>query len=145
MSTSTGTHSYSSTLSWDTAGGTNYTALAEVVNIDMPALKVPAADFSNLNSPSATREKRPKMVDPGSGKFTLTWTKAMHTSLMAQLRTYPISWKVTYPLVGTETTASKATWTGFIGGIGNPIPEDDRITLDVDLEASGPITVTAGG
>jgi len=144
MPASTATHSCGTRLSWDTAGGTTYADIAEVIDLDGPSPKIPAADVSNLQSPNCYREKRPKMVDPGAFKAKMNFTKAQYGQLLGQVRKYPISFKISFPLIGTETTASSATWSGFIGGIGMAIPDDDRITNDVDVEVSGPITFTAG-
>jgi Lambda phage tail tube protein, TTP len=144
MSNSTGTHSYSSKISYDAAGGTTYTDVIEIIEMKVNGKKVPATLLTNLNSPGGAHEKRPKLIDAGTVTFTLNWTKSQYNTFLTNLRNALMGWKITFPLVGAEVTASKEEFKGHISNLGVAIPDDDRIISDVEIEVSGLPTFTQG-
>lgn len=144
MPNSTGTHSYGTALGLDTSGGSSYVSVAEVKKIDRSSLKVTTSSMFNLLSPSAHEEKRPGKADAGQLSLTLNFTKAQYATFLTNVRKALMSWKITYPLVGSEVTASNETFAGHIGELGVAVPEDDTITVDVTVEISGVITFTQG-
>lgn len=144
MANTTGTHSYSTALSLDPAGGSSYAAVAEVIEITHDGVEVKDTDMSNLQSPTAYREFRPGMADAKTLTFKLTFTQGQYATLLSNIRTKLMSWKVTLPLVGSQVTAATLTFAGHINKLGKSIPEDDRITNDVGVKISGAITFTAG-
>lgn len=144
MANSTGTHSFGTTLGMDPAGGSSYTTVVEVRKIDRSSLKVTSSSMFNLSSPSAHEEKRPGKADAGQMTLTLTWTKTQYATFLTNVRKALMTFKITYPLVGAEVTASTETFAGHIGEFGVAVPEDDAITVDVTIEISGVITFTPG-
>jgi hypothetical protein len=143
MAVSTGTHSYSTTLSIDPAGGTSYTLVVEVKEMNGPGMKITQSDRTNLSSPGAAREKTPGLIDQGQLTMKLNFTKVQYAAFLTMLRK-ALGCKITYPLVGAEVTASTLVGLGSIAEIGQAIPEDDIITNDVTIEATGLWVFTAG-
>jgi hypothetical protein len=144
MANSTGTVSYSTTLAIDSAGGTDYVAVAEVIEINGPGVKVTNVDLSNLNSPSHFREFRAGFADGGEVTFKLTFTQAQYLAILNMVGTSLMHAKITLPLLSSQSDAAYATFYGHISELGMAIPEDDRITNDVTFKVSGAITWSAG-
>lgn len=144
MAASKGRHSYGTTLGIDPAGGTSYTAIAEVIDLDQSGLKVTKTSLTNLASPSATMENTPGFVDPGQLKAKLNFTEAQFALFLTYLRTASMSMEITYPKAGAQTVAATLVGKGQIAEIGQTFPDDDRITVDVTFDASGPWTFSPG-
>ena len=143
MAASTATHSYSSTIGIDATGGVTYVTAAEVREINGPGLKVTMSDRSHLVSDSAAKEKTAGFIDQGSITLKLNFTKAQYALFLTMLRK-PLGIKITLPLVGGEVTASSIAGKGLLSELGQAIPEDDTITNDVTLEATGLWVFTPG-
>lgn len=144
MANSTATHSYSTTLGLDPTGGSSFVAVAEVTHISGPGYKVTSVDRTNLNSPSRAREFVSGFIDAGQATFTCRWTKAEYAILLSHLGTNLMNWKLTFPLVGAEVTASNIAWFGHIEELGTEVPEDDVINNDVTVKISGLPVFVAG-
>lgn len=144
MANSTGTTSYGADLAIDWSGGSSYASVAEVEDLDFPAIKVPVANVSNLKSPGAAHEKRAKMIDAGTCRAKLTFTQAQYASFLTHLRVNLAAFKITLPLVGAQSVAATITFFGSISALGVPIPADDTITNDVEFEVSGLPVFTNG-
>ena len=143
-SPSTGTSSYGAKFSIDSSGGTTYVDLAEVIEITGPAMNVGKTKLTNLQSPNATEEYKPGLIDPDVITMKLNWTKAVFSTWLPLLRTPGMSWKITFPLVGAEVTPSTLAGKGFISKFGLTTPDNDRITQDVELTVSGLPVFTSG-
>lgn len=144
MTVSAGRHSYSTTLGIDPAGGTSFALVAEVLDLDFSGFKITKTDRTNLTSPSATKECIPGFVDPGQIKAKCNFTETQYAAFIAMIRKSVMSIQITYPLTGTQTAAATLTGKGQLGELGQAIPEDDRITMDVTFDASGPWTFAPG-
>ncbi len=73
-----------------------------------------------------------------------TWTKAQYAVFLTNIRKALMTFKLTFPLVGAEVTASNLTFAGHISKLPLAVPEDDRITNDVTFDVSGVPVFTAG-
>lgn len=144
MSASNARHSYSTTLGIDPAGGTTFAAVAEVLDIDGPGLKVGVTERTNLNSPNAAKEKICGFIDQGQLKLKCNFTETQYALFLTMLRKNNMAIKITYPLTGAQTVAAALSGSGQLGELGQTFPEDDRITCDVTIEASGLWTFTPG-
>lgn len=144
MPNSVGTHSYSTLLSIDPNGGTSYVAIGEVFKLALPGIKVGATEVTNLNSPGAAKEFRAGLIDGGDFTASITWTQGVYNSLLSWLRKSLMSWKITFPLVGSQVTAATVTGAGHITELPGEVPEDDRITNDLTIKVSGVVTLTLG-
>ena len=143
MAASTGVHVFSTTLQVDWTGGVSYGSIAEVFRISGPNIKVSTTMLTNLNSPSAAREKTPGFIDGGECTFSITWTKAVINQAVGALRK-KLNWKLIFPLVGAEVTASNWTFTGHLTALGNDVPEDDRIVCPLTVDITGLPVFTPG-
>jgi hypothetical protein len=144
MANTNALHSYTTTLSLDPAGGSNYATVAEVIEISDSPISVTNTKCTSLNSPNRAQEFKPGMIDYGSLKCRLNATKAQLNTLITNLGVQLMSWKVTWPLFGTEVNGSTYAGAGHIDGLGGKYPDDDRITFDLSIKASGKWTFTQG-
>src|SRR5262245_60841280 len=101
MPASTGTIGYSSKLEQDTVGGSNWVVVAQTKEIAFPDIKVKSVDKSNNDSPNATLERFPGLIDPGQAKISIVYTKAVYVLLLGLLRLNK-DWRVTFS-DGTST------------------------------------------
>src|SRR5437868_173042 len=123
MGASLGTHSYSTNFGIDPAGGTTYVNLAEVVDDNGPDIAVGSTKFTHLNSDNAFHEYKPGLGEGGNLSLKLNFAKAQFNTLLGYLRTAGMAWKITYPLVGAEVTASKLEGKGHLAKLGKAIPD----------------------
>jgi hypothetical protein len=131
MAASTGTIGYGGVLEYATVGGSNWAALAQTKEIDVPDIKVKAVDKTNNDSPNATMERFPGLIDPGQAKVTLVYKKSVYVTLLTLLRVVK-DWRITF-----SDATSTATFTGFIVNLARKSPLDETEMLDVTIEATG--------
>ena len=147
MAASTGVHSYSAALNVNDNGDLNtFVQVAEVFDIKGPEELVGVVKLTNLNSPNATLEKAPGMIDPGKITLSLTFTKAQINKLVSYRRVTKL-WQITLPLLSGESNASKWQGSAFITKRGMTVPDADgneRVSCDVELECTGQWSFTQG-
>lgn len=147
MGISVGRHSYSTELDVDLTGapGTpsnNWTAIAEVVNIKGPDIKITASDVTNLNSPNAAREFIAGLVDAGRLTMGVTYTQAQLTTFNTLIRTKK-NYRIVFPLLGSESNHGNITLQGVFDELGHEFPEDGKIANEVGIKVSGLPTYNA--
>lgn len=119
-----------------------YVEVAGFKNISGPKEKVGVSDATTLTSASSTKEKIAGLIDSGSLSGTLIFRTAVNTTLRATLRT--MQGVQVQAADGTgATTGSSWQFSAFITAIGPDFPEDDCITVDIEMEISGPVTYAA--
>ncbi len=143
MGASAGRHSYGTQLQTDFAGGTTYATFAEVTDLDGPGISVSVTDLTNLNSPSATKEKTPGLIDSGQITFSCTLVPAAYVSMLGSLRKR-LNYKILLPLAGAEITNGFYTFLGFFIKVPTKFPADGKLSEDsITIEISGPVTFSS--
>jgi hypothetical protein len=147
MPVSGGTHSYSSLLEVsDDDSGTVFVGVGEVKRVTAPPLSTSDTKFTHLNSPSAAEEYRAGMIEAGEVSLNMNYVQADYN----RLRGYVVArktktWRLTLPLVGAQTVATKITWTGHVKSLPLEIPEDGAVVSDnVTIKVSGLPTIALG-
>jgi hypothetical protein len=147
MPATSAVHTYTTTLEVnDNGDGSTFVAIAEVREIKGPERLVGVVKATNLNSPNATLEKLPGMIDPGKLTATLAFTKAQYNTLLGYIRVVKL-WRISWPLAGAETTPSRVKGNGFIVKLGNTFAdaEQNEVALcELEIELTGPLTFTLG-
>lgn len=140
----TKTHPYSAQLGWLTSG-TTYAAFSDVKGIKPPKLSVGKCDTTYLESANGFRERIPGWGDADDATMMVHFAKAQYTTLLSLLRV-TASFQVSYPLIGTETTASKLVFAGFVTEIDHNemTTDDESIQVPVSFAVTGKTTFTAG-
>lgn len=141
----TKTHPYSAQLGWLTSG-TVYAAFADVKKIKPPKLTVGKVDVTHLESTAAFRERIPGWGDTDDPAMEVYFTRTQETTLYSLLRV-TAAFQVTFPLVGTETTASKLVWTGFVIELDKSelATDDEAIMTPLAFAVTGKPSFTQGG
>jgi hypothetical protein len=144
----TKTHPFGTTLGYaDTVGGV-YTTLTDLIDVTPPSVEIGKTETTHLASTGKAREYIAGWRDPGMLEFTGYLTKAQFTTLkgFADAGTQKF-WKVTFPLIDSEATATILISFGFISKIGVDqisMEGDDAIKCPFEVCCSGDDTFTAG-
>lgn len=134
-------HPYKAVMGYKTvASVTTYTDFSDLYAVKSPNQQVGVTDITTLDNTNQTgfKEFMPSWGDGGEAGFNVYLAKAQFTVLLSLLR-ITADFRVTFPPIGTETTASKMTFNGFITGI-----DTEEMTID-DNAVRVPITVKVSG
>ena len=139
-------HSYGATIGSDVSGGSSYTDLAGVIDIEGPSLEATITDVSDLASANAAKEKLAGMIDGGEVTLTLHADDTEYNTVRGWLagrtqRAFQIEWS---QLATEATSAPNIQFEAIIQSLGNSIPEDDKITFSVTLAVTGLPTFNVG-
>jgi hypothetical protein len=107
--------------------------LAEIIDFTPPAESRDAIDTSHSTTPQGRRTKIPgDLIDSGEAEVTI----AFHPDKTVPIDQPPEAVTINFP--------SGTTWDfqGFMTNHAPAAPIDDRMTADVTIAASGPITIT---
>lgn len=134
MPDSSAVHSFSTKLELDEADNDIFVEVVEVVDVEQTT-KVGTVKKTNLNSPSAALEKGPGMIDAGMATFTMRGTKVQFNKLFTTYIRKTKEWRISWPLVGAETTPSRFKFMGHLTSIGQTFPNaEDNGTVDCKCE-----------
>lgn len=137
MSASQATHSYGSKIGTSTTSGGSYTDFAEVIDLG-DDIELPGSNVTHLLSDGATKEMKPKLIDPGSATLKLNFTKAQYNTMLGYVTTRAQRFfKITL-----ADGSIAGPWLAHISKLGTAVPDDDRITNDVTLLRSGVLAFT---
>lgn len=140
----TKTHPYSAALSYATATNGTFTALADVRSVKPPNIQIGSSETTHLGSANAAKEFIPGWIDAGDIGFTLYFDSAQFSTVYGLVRSSRY-WKITFPLVGTQTTA--ATWVaeGFLTSLDTAEMgiDDNAVTAPGTIKVTGKPTFTA--
>lgn len=121
----------------------NFTALANMTNIDISGRKVDEIDFTHLASTGGYRENRAGFKDAGTISGTLHFdpTNTTHQDLESKLNSGEVfNWRINYAGAGWSV---HMTGQGFVTGDDIKINFNDPVSADVTIRVTGPITTTA--
>ncbi len=122
------THSYGGSVLVDWAGGTSYSALANVVSFNGPSLTRTKSPAWHLLSTSRFKTKVGGLLDADDLQLTLRYDKTQFAAFYTNIATAAAGIKV---LCGDSATL---TFTGFIAEAGGPEHgDDDTISQTVSL------------
>lgn len=130
--------------------GSQARTIGEVRNINGPGKTMTAADASHLRVTNALKAFVPGLKDGGEVTLTVNFTGTLTPTGIApnafarqnyanvfslwDLRTESY-WFITYPF-GSISSGTERFW-AFVTNLGTAVPEDDVITADITLKASG--------
>lgn len=121
------------------------TTVGNIMTIGGPEISRDALDVSTMDSTSKAREFIPGMLDSGEITLELNYdgTAAGTGNLLAGQMTATTleTMTIVLPAQGALGTSSWAI-SGFLTGLGNAIPFDDKVTQTVTIKLSGLYTYT---
>lgn len=117
-----------------TTGGSIYTALGEVSDIELPSDEVEEVDVTHYGSPDRTREFIAGLINTGEASFTINWIPSSATDIL--LRALRISGetrnhKITFP------NGATVTYPAFIKGYAPSAPIDDKLSAQFTVKKAG--------
>jgi predicted secreted protein len=116
-----------------------FTAVAEVTNIAGPTMSRDAVEVTSLDSTGGYREYKPGFRDPGELTLTMNFTLATWNDFLVDFETDDT---VNYQIVFSDSNNTTFDVAAFVTALPVAIPTDDRVTADVTLKITGPLTVT---
>ena len=123
------------TLSVDPAGGSSYTAVFEVVDIDGPG--GPTDDIETTHLASTSKEFIAGLDDGADVNFTINWdpSNATHQSLTTLRGNGNVAtWKITYS--DSKTT----TFSGYVKDWRPNVTTNSKMTSSVAVKVTGDVT-----
>lgn len=139
-------HSNKTILSYS-ANGSSYTPVTLVKKISGPSIEWSDVDDSHLNMSDKFRIFSQGLGDGGEIEFELHFAKGMVNTLYATIAnaTNPTYfWKVEFPLITGETTASNWVMTGHINQLGSEFELDENIMQSIKIKVASKPVFTQG-
>ena len=124
-----------------TNGGTTYTTFGEVEDLVPPGGKCKDIDISYVQMTVPWRLFMAGLADGEESTFKLIFSHTNYATILANIRASNM-FKILYSDLGS--TASSVVFSGFINGIKNVVPLDDKVMVDVSIKVSGKPTFVAG-
>jgi hypothetical protein len=140
---------FGAVLSWDPAGGTSYSTIAQVRDITGPDITRGDIDVTAHDSTAGYREFLPGIPDPGSFSFVLGWDpqdadhiQGVGTGIIGDFERAGCSALAAFRLV-LDHCGGTATWTwdGYVSSFSLAVPLEGEYTSDVSLKISGKPTL----
>lgn len=144
------THPKTTAISVDSTGGTSYAAIGELVSVNPEDKKRGTAKTTTMDSSNTYNELIKGWKTGGVIKIMLRYVAANHATLETifedDTSTIP-NWKVTFPLVGSQVTASTVVFLGVLTGLGvsqGSSEEDKAYESELEITITGKPVFTAG-
>jgi hypothetical protein len=121
-------------------GGTEvFTTVAEVRNIDGPAMATDTIEITNHSSPSAVKEFIASLTDTGQITLTVNFlpTNATHNPTTGLIRDQIARNKRNFQLVFPDTAHTTWQVAAYVTAFQTHMPTADALTADVTLKVSG--------
>ena len=117
--------------------------IGNVTNITGPSMSKDTIDTTALDTTGGYRTFITGFKNAGTLTFTLMFEKAHYSTLKSAFDSdVAKSIEVILPDGATAETGSKLSFSGFVTEMPLTIPPDDKITCDVTIQISGPVTFT---
>lgn len=131
-------------IAWDPAGGSSFTAIAQVASIDGPSITREEIDVTTHDSLEMWREFIKSLKDGGEVSFDLVFDPDLgtHNTTTGLLSDYSqdqtiATWRLTFP----DTTNTTWTFPGFITEFGVTAAIDDALKASITIKVSGKPTL----
>lgn len=117
-----------------TTGGSTYTLIGEVYDLELPSDEVEEVDVTHYGSPARTREYIAGVISTGEASFSINWIPGNATDVY--LRGLRISGqtrnhRITFP------NDTSVVYPAFIKGYAPAAPIDDRLTAQFTVKKAG--------
>jgi len=122
----------------DPATPNAYTAIASVAEVSPPPIKVDSVDVTTMQSPGGYREQIPGLKSLEKMGFKINWDPASATDIFLQgIIGLNKIFRVTFQ------NGQQWKFTGFLTGFTPAVPLADRITCQIEIEATSQLSQTA--
>jgi Lambda phage tail tube protein, TTP len=132
---------YGFEFAYSTDGGTTYVTFGEIEDLVPPGGKCKDVDISYVQMSAPWRLFMAGLADGEESTFKLIFTHTKYAFILTNIRVN-LKFKITYSDLGTS--ASTTVFFGYVNGIKNVVPLDDKVMCDVSIKVSGAPVFTAG-
>lgn len=119
----------------DTQGG-SFTDVSELVDVKLPKIEVNDVDLTHHGITDFFRDFTPGLGNAGEIVMKLLFDKAQQDALYGLIRTTKW-WRINFPLAEGEITPSCWKCQGYIKGVENMNPLDDKMEADFTVKLRG--------
>ncbi len=128
----------------NTTSYSSLTSLGEIISISGPNMSVSAIKGTHLASTDAAEEYIPGFADGGTVTTRMNMVKANVSTLYGFYRTAKGLMVMFNDSTSGSTVGSRWTMNAFWTELGNEVPENDRVTLDITWKITGKPAFTTG-
>ncbi len=124
----------------DGTSSESFTAIAEINTITGPNKSRDTIDVTSLDSASGYREFIGGFRDGGEVTLNMNFTLAGYADMDAD---FELDTLTNFQIVLPDTGNTTFEFAALVTALGLAIPMDDKVTADVTLKISGPVTLTS--
>lgn len=117
-------------------GGTSYSTIAEINNIDGPSMSRDTIDVTSLDSTGGYREFIASFRDGGEVTLDMNFTRDGYVDMKDDFESDS---KVWYKITLNDTGNTELEFEGLVTALGVAIPMDDKVTASVTIKISGQV------
>ena len=144
MPESVSTIGYGDTLEFSTDGGTNWTAITELLKCDVPTTSVEKVERTHMGSPNRTNEYTPGMRDPNDVSFGFNFNGSDYAAIYALEAAGTVAeWRHTLSLNEGEATGAIYEYNGFVEIGGAPREVKGVTEVSATIKRTGAAVFTA--
>ena len=134
-----GIHGWGSTLAGSTVG-----TIGQILKISIPTVEADAIDISTMDSTDKWQSFIPGMINAGQLDVDLAYYKTDAKIILDEIGGTVETWTITLnDETSVLTSPSTFACSGYIKGVGNAIPFEDKVTSTITIKLSGAPTFTA--
>jgi predicted secreted protein len=122
---------------WSTA----WAAIAEINSITGPSMTRDTIDVTSLSSTGGYREFIAGFRNPGTVSLNMNFTRANYELFKTDFESNAVQ---NYRIVLPDVEATSIEFMGLVTELPLTIPADDKVTVDITIQLSGPIDVDSG-
>jgi hypothetical protein len=130
------------TLKVSDAGGTVYTAIAEIHDINGPGMKTKMVSVFNQQSPGKAEEQKPSKITVGDITFDISYvpTETTHNAIAGLLSLQQNGLRRNYQITNPHDAV---VWSvaAYVSAFAPKWPEEDKLIAAVTLSVDGPATI----
>lgn len=119
----------------DTEGG-SFTDVTELTDVTLPGIEINDVDVTHHGLADFFRDFTPGLGTAGEIEFKVLFDKAQQDTLYGLARTTKY-WRVNFPLAEGESTASNWKCRGYLKGLQNVNPIDDKMEATLKIKLRG--------
>jgi predicted secreted protein len=118
----------------------SYSNIAEINNITGPKMKRNTIDVTSLDSTGGYEEFIPGFRDGGEVTLAMNFNVNGYIDMKTDFESDVLG---LYRIIFPDTNQTTFDFSGFVTDLGVGIPTKDKITADITIKISGPVTVTS--
>lgn len=124
-----------------------FTAVAEIGDVEGPDMSKEAIDMTHHASAGKTREFASGLRDSGTLAFPINLLpgNATHDETTGLVAKYEGDVLTNWKIAMADTDVTVYSFAGVLTGYSPKNPVDGKLSADIEIKISGPVTITTGG